>query len=206
MDIYQHDDSFRSEGFQIVAGVDEAGRGPIAGPVVAAAVILSPSLRIDGLRDSKKVPERERASLFWDILVCATDIGVGIIDNQEVDRINILQATKTAMKYAVEDLASAPNALIVDAVTIPQTAVRQFPIIKADAKSAVVAAASIVAKYVRDMMMIHYDVIYPQYNFKQHKGYCTREHMDIIAVHGPCPIHRRSFRQVMTTELPFPLS
>jgi len=206
MDIYQHDDSFRAEGFPIIAGVDEAGRGPIAGPVVAAAVILSPSLRIDGLRDSKKVPERERASLFWDILVCATDIGVGIIDNQEIDRINILQATKTAMKHAVEDLASAPDALIVDAVTIPQTAVRQFPIIKADAKSAVVAAASIVAKYVRDMMMMHYDVIYPQYNFKQHKGYCTREHIDIIAVHGPCPIHRKSFRQVMTTELPFPLS
>jgi ribonuclease HII len=206
MDIYRHDDSFRTEGFPVIAGVDEAGRGPIAGPVVAAAVILSPSLRIDRLRDSKKVPEKERTFLFWDILVSATDIGVGIIDNREIDRIHILQATKAAMKHAVEDLASTPDALIVDAVTIPHTAIRQFPVIKADAKSAVVAAASIVAKYVRDMLMLHYDALYPQYNFKQHKGYCTREHMDIIASHGPCPIHRKSFRQVMTAELPFPLS
>jgi len=206
MDIYRHDDSFRKGGFPVIAGIDEAGRGPLAGPVVAAAVILSPSLRIDRLRDSKEVPEKERASLFWDILVSAVDIGVGIIDNQEIDRINILQATKTAMRHAVEDLIATPDALIVDAVTIPQTAIRQFPIIKADAKSAVVAAASIVAKYVRDMMMLHYDAIYPQYKFKRHKGYCTREHMDIIARHGPCPIHRKSFRQVMSAELPFPLS
>jgi ribonuclease HII len=206
MNIFRHDDSFRGKGFPVIAGIDEAGRGPIAGPVVAAAVILPPSLRIDRLRDSKKVPERERAFLFWEILVSAIDIGVGIIDNQEIDRINILQAARTAMKHAVEDLTSAPDALIVDAVTVPGTTIKQFPIIKADAKSAAVAAASVVAKYVRDMMMFHFDGMYPQYNFKKHKGYCTREHMDIIALHGPCPIHRKSFRQVMTTKLPFPLS
>jgi len=206
MSIYRHDDSFRNKGFPVIAGIDEAGRGPIAGPVVAAAVILPPAVRIEGLRDSKKVPEKERATLFWDVLVAASDIGVGIVDNREIDRLNILQATKVAMKLAVEDLRSDPDALIIDAVTIPGTAIRQFPIIKADAQSAAVAAASIIAKYVRDMMMLHFDTMYPQYNFKRHKGYCTRDHMDSIALHGPCPIHRRSFRQVMTTELPFSLS
>ena len=206
MDIYRHDDSFRCKGFPVIAGVDEAGRGPIAGPVVAAAVILPNALRIDGLRDSKKVPEKERAPLFWEILVSAIDIGVGMIDNREIDRINILRATMTAMKYAVEDLTTAPDALIVDAVTIPMTPIKQFSLVKADARSAAVAAASIVAKYVRDMIMLHFDGIYPQYNFRKHKGYCTREHMHKIAQHGPCALHRKSFRQVMTAELPFPLS
>jgi len=206
MDIYRHDDSFRCKGFPVIAGIDEAGRGPIAGPVVAAAVILPSLLRIDGLRDSKKVPEKERAFLFWEILVSAADIGVGMIDNVEIDRSNILRATKKAMNYAVEDLTMTPDALIVDAVTIPVTTIKQFPLVKADAKSAAVAAASIIAKYVRDMIMLHFDGIYPQYNFKKHKGYCTREHMDRISRHGPCALHRKSFKQVMTTELPFPLS
>jgi len=206
MDIYLHDDSFRCRGFPVIAGIDEAGRGPIAGPVVAAAVILPSALRIEGLRDSKKVPEKGRAFLFWEILVSAVDIGIGMIDNVEIDRINILRATMTAMKYAVEDLSTTPDALIVDAVTIPVTTIKQFSIVKADAKSAAVAAASIVAKYVRDMIMLHVDSIYPQYNFRKHKGYCTREHMDKIARYGPCALHRKSFKKVMTAELPFPLS
>ena len=206
MDIYLHDDSFRRKGLPVIAGIDEAGRGPIAGPVVAAAVILPAELRIEGLRDSKIVPEKERALLFWEILVTALDIGVGMIDNVEIDRIDILRATMTAMRYAVEDLTTIPDALIVDAVTIPVTTIKQFSIVKADAKSAAVAAASIVAKYVRDKIMVHFDEIYPQYNFKKHKGYCTKEHMDKISRHGPCALHRKSFKQVMTTELPFPLS
>jgi ribonuclease HII len=205
MDIYRHDDSFRKKGFPVIAGIDEAGRGPIAGPVVAAAVILPPHVRIDGLRDSKKVPERERLHLFREVLVSAAGIGVGMVDHEEIDRINILQATRAAMKMACEDLISPPDALIIDAVTLPGIALRQFSIIKADAKSASVAAASIIAKHVRDMLMLHYDSLFPEYNFRKHKGYCTREHMDMIAAHGPCPIHRRSFRQVLTTELPFPL-
>jgi len=106
----------------------------------------------------------------------------------------------------VEDLTTTPDALIVDAVTIPVTNIKQFSIVKADVRSAAVAAASIVAKYVRDMLMLHFDGIYPQYNFRKHKGYCTREHMDKILRHGPCALHRKSFKQVMTTELPFPLS
>lgn len=205
MDIYRHDDSFRAKGCSVIAGVDEAGRGPIAGPVVAAAVILPPSLRIAGLRDSKKIPEKERSLLFWDILTSAVDIGVGIVCNEEIDRHNILASTKTAMQYAVKDLARPPDALIIDAVTIPGITIRQFPIIKADAKSAAVAAASVIAKHVRDSLMLHFDRLYPDYNFKKHKGYCTKEHLDKIAAHGPCPIHRKSFRRVMTSELSFPL-
>ena len=205
MDIYRHDDSFREKGFPVIAGVDEAGRGPLAGPVVAAAVILPRHIRIVGLRDSKKVPERERGHLFWEILIAATDIGVGIVDNEEIDRINILQATRAAMKLACEDLTSPPDALIIDAVTIPNILHTQFPLIKADAKSAAVAAASIIAKHVRDMLMQHYDVLYPEYHFRKHKGYGTREHREKVAAFGPCPIHRRSFRQVLTAELPLPL-
>ena len=206
MDIYRHDDSFREEGFSVLAGIDEAGRGPLAGPVVAAAVILPPQIRIKGLRDSKKVPEKERAYLFWEVLLSASAVGVGVVDNLEIDRINILMATKSAMKQAVADLARSPDALLIDAMTIPGIAFRQFPIIKGDAKSASVAAASIIAKYLRDRLMLHYDSLYPDYNFKKHKGYCTQEHMKKIALLGPCPIHRKSFRQVMTSELPFALS
>jgi ribonuclease HII len=203
MDIYQHDETFRERGVQFIAGIDEAGRGPIAGPVVASAVILPEGLRIDGLRDSKKVPEHERTRLFWDVLSCALDIGIGIVDHDEIDRINILQATRLAMKIAVEDLRIVPDALIIDAVALPSVSVKQFSIIKADTKSAAVAAASISAKYVRDMLMLHYHSIYPEYNFNQHKGYCTEEHLRRIHLYGPCSIHRKSFRKVMDLNLPF---
>ncbi len=206
MDIYRHDDSFRDEGFPVIAGIDEAGRGPLAGPVVAAAVVLSPHTRIAGLRDSKKVPEKERSYLFREVLASAAAIGVGIADNQEIDRTNILRATKSAMKKAVEDLAASPDALLLDAVAIPDLPMAQFPIIRGDAKSSSIAAASIIAKYVRDCLMLHYHDLYPDYNFRQHKGYGTREHIKMIELRGPCPIHRRSFRQVMTAELPFALS
>ncbi|MBI5074088.1 MAG: ribonuclease HII [Nitrospirae bacterium] len=206
MDIYRHDDSFRDEGFPVIAGIDEAGRGPLAGPVVAAAVILPRQIRIYGLRDSKKVPEKERSRLFWEVMVSAAAVGVGVVDNLEIDRTNILKATKSAMKQAVQDLASSPDALLVDAVTIPGLEVRQFPIIRADAKSASVAAASIIAKYVRDGLMHHYDGLYPAYRFKKHKGYGTKDHLDMIAQWGPCPIHRRTFRRVMTGGLPLALS
>ena len=206
MGIYRHDDAYRRRGFPVIAGIDEAGRGPLAGPVVAAAVILPESCRIEGLRDSKKVPQKKRTLLFWEILASATDIGVGVVDSREIDRLNIRKATEKAMKESFEDLSTCPDALIVDALTVPGTPLTQFPVIKADAKSAVVAAASIVAKYVRDMLMLHYDGVYPLYDFRRHKGYGTREHLDLIALHGPCPIHRKSFRRVVTHTLPFPLS
>jgi len=203
MNLYQHDESYRRRGFKFIAGIDEAGRGPLAGPVVAAAVILPPDDTIDGLRDSKKVPEQERERLFWKILSVSLDIGVGIIEHDEIDRINILQATILAMKKAVADLHVAPDALIIDAVTLPALRVKQFSIIKADAKSAAVAAASLIAKYTRDRIMLRYHSLYPAYNFKKHKGYGTAEHVRLLELHGPCSIHRKSFRKVRERNLPF---
>jgi ribonuclease HII len=203
MDIYQHDEAFREEGFQVIAGIDEAGRGPLAGPVVASAVILPEDIKIDGLRDSKKVPEQERTSLFWDILSSSLDIGVGVVEPDDIDRINILQATRLAMKKALADLRIVPDALIIDAVTLPSIDIKQFSIIKADSKSASVAAASLIAKYVRDTIMLRYHSLYPEYNFRKHKGYGTKEHLRLLNIHGPCIIHRKSFKKVMDLELPF---
>lgn len=203
MDIYQHDKAFREIGFKVIAGIDEAGRGPLAGPVVASAVILPAQLKIAGLRDSKKVPEKERASLFWDILLSSVDIGVGIVEHDEIDRINILQATRLAMEKAVADLCIIPDALIIDAVALHSVSIKQFSIIKADSKSASVAAASLIAKHTRDMIMLRYHSMYPEYNFNKHKGYCTEEHLRLLNLHGPCSIHRKSFRKVMDLELPF---
>ena len=203
MDIYQHDEAFRGRGFKSIAGVDEAGRGPLAGPVVAAAVVLPADLRIEGLRDSKKVPEQERLYLFWAIRSSALDIGVGIVEHDEIDRTNILQATKSAMGKAVADLRMSPDALIIDALTLPSISIKQFSIIKADSKSASVAAASLIAKHTRDMIMLRYHSLYPEYNFNKHKGYCTEEHLRLLNLHGPCNIHRKSFRKVMDLELPF---
>lgn len=203
MDIYQHDSSFRQKGVRVIAGMDEAGRGPIAGPVVAASVILPEDLRIEGLRDSKKVPEKERENLFWEVLSLSIAVGVGIADHEEIDRINILQATKLAMKRAFGDLSVVPDLLIIDALALPSLSVKQVSLIKADAKSAAVAASSIIAKYVRDRIMIRYHDLYPQYHFNKHKGYCTQEHLDMVNLHGPCPIHRKTFGKVVDPELPF---
>ncbi len=202
MDIYQHDSSLREEGFRVLAGVDEAGRGPVAGPVVAAAVVLPDHVRINRLRDSKKVPEKERETLFRDILCLAEDIGVGVVGHDEIDRLNILRATRKAMQSAVKDLRLAPDLVVIDAVTLPSLEVRQISFFKAESKSASVAAASIVAKYVRDAIMLRYHEVYPAYNFRKNKGYCTAEHMEMIRLYGPCPIHRKSFRQVMSLPLP----
>lgn len=201
MGIYHHDASLRQKGYAIIAGIDEAGRGPIAGPVVAASVVLSDDIRIKGLRDSKKVPERERESLFWDVLCAAKGVGVGVVEHDEIDRLNILQSTKLAMKRALDDLAIMPDMLVIDAVALPSVLIRQISPFKAESKSASVAAASIIAKYVRDSIMLHYHDIYPQYNFKRHKGYGTREHLALIRLHGPSPIHRKSYAGVMSLPL-----
>jgi ribonuclease HII len=203
MDLYRYDESLRNEGFVTLAGIDEAGRGPIAGPVVAAAVILPGNLRIEGLRDSKKVPEKERTSLFKEILPLSSYIGVGVVDHREIDRLNILQATKLAMHLAVEDLTVFPDLLVIDAVALPSLPVKQISLIRAESISASVAAASIVAKYVRDAIMRDFDGIYPVYNFKKNKGYGTREHLEMVRKFGPCDIHRRTFDKVMSLELPF---
>ena len=203
MDIYRYDESFRKEGYHRIAGLDEAGRGPLAGPVVASAVVLPSGKRIRGLRDSKKVPEKERESLFMDVLCCCVDVGVGIVDAETIDRINILNATKLAMQRAVEDLSRKADLLLIDALQLSSLDVKQVPLIKGESKSASIAAASIIAKVIRDGIMRRYDGTYPGYGFGKHKGYCTREHMENILLHGPCPIHRKSFEKVLSLELPF---
>ncbi len=203
MDLFQHDEDLRQKGFTRIAGIDEAGRGPLAGPVVAAAVVLSEGIRIKGLRDSKKVPEKEREFLFYEILNFSLDIGVGIVGHEEIDTLNILRATKYAMKYAVEDLSITPDLLVIDALSLPLIPIKQLPLIKGDNKSAAVAAASIIAKFLRDRIMLEFHRQYPHYNFNKHKGYSTREHLDMLQLYGPCPIHRKSFHRVMSLELPF---
>jgi ribonuclease HII len=203
MDIYQHDDLLRENGFIRIAGIDEAGRGPLAGPVVAAAVVLPQGVRIEGLRDSKKVPEKEREYLYSEIFHISKDIGIGIVSHEEIDRLNILRSTKLAMQYAVEDLSQPPDLLIIDALSLPSIPIKQISFIKAEDKSSSVAAASIVAKVTRDKIMMSYHHQFPNYNFEKNKGYSTKEHLDMIRMYGPCPIHRKSFQRVMSLELPF---
>lgn len=203
MNIYQYDQSLRKQGYLRLAGIDEAGRGPLAGPVVAAAVVLKNGTTIAGLRDSKKVPEDERKSLFSSIRDHAADIGIGIIGPEDIDRLNILRATRRSMEMAVAKLSIAPDILIIDALSLPSVPIQQRSPIKAESVSASVAAASIVAKYTRDKIMLEFHHQYPLYNFAKHKGYATKEHLEMLQRFGPCPIHRRSFFRVMSLELPF---
>ncbi len=200
MAIYRYDESFRKEG--LVAGIDEAGRGPIAGPVVAAAVVLPPGLRIEGLRDSKKLTPKQLHRVFYDVLCSAVDIGLGISEAGLIDRVNILEATKFAMAAAVEDLRDRPGVLLIDAVSLPAVDIRQVTPVRGESKSASIAAASVVAKVVRDGMMRQYHAMYPEYGFDRHKGYGTRQHVENLKRYGPCPIHRRSFGAVMSPRLP----
>lgn len=182
------------EGYSIVCGIDEAGRGPLAGPVVAAAAVLPKDATILWLNDSKKLSEKRREELFQEIQEKAVTYGVGVVSPAVIDEINILQATYEAMRQAVSALSSEPDILLNDAVIIPGIdEKKQVKIIKGDAKSVSIAAASILAKVTRDRMMGEYDKLYPEYGFAQHKGYGTRAHMDAIREFGVCPIHRRSF-------------
>ncbi len=199
--LFSHDEEIR-RAHPVVAGLDEAGRGPLAGPVVAAAVVLPSGIVIEGLRDSKKIAEKQRKEVFWHIVRHAAAVGVGIVTAEEIDRINILQATKRAMQSAVEDLGIRPDILLIDAVELPHIDIRQHSIIRGESASASIAAASVVAKVVRDDIMLDYHEKYPAYNFRAHKGYSTREHMEMIRTHGPCPIHRKSFSRVMDVQLP----
>ncbi len=204
--LFLYDEIIRCN-YPVIAGIDEAGRGPLAGPVVAAAVVLPHGLIIDGLRDSKKVSENKRKKLFWDIVCNAENIGIGIIDADIIDKTNILKSTKLAMKTAIEDLSKIPDMLLIDAVRLLNlTDITQESIIKGEDVSASIAAASIIAKTVRDDIMLAYDKKYPFYNFKVHKGYSTKEHMECIRLHGPCSIHRKSFRKVMDLTLPLKIS
>ncbi|OGW54210.1 MAG: ribonuclease HII [Nitrospirae bacterium RBG_13_43_8] len=202
-DLYGYDESLREKGFLRIAGLDEAGRGPLAGPVVAAAVVFSKCIKIKGLRDSKKVPEKEREFLYGEIARLSADIGIGIVGHEEIDRLNILRATRLAMRFAVENLLNPPDLLVIDAVSLPSVRIKQFSMIKGESISASIAAASIAAKCERDKIMLEYHRQFPHYNFDRNKGYSTKDHLDMIRLYGPCPIHRKSFQRVMSLELPF---
>ena len=176
-----------------ICGVDEAGRGPLAGPVAAGVVILPADVRILRLNDSKKLSPKVRDELFDEIKEKAIAWNVAVVSPARIDEINILQATYEAMREAIDGLSTAPGVLLNDAVSIPGISIRQVPIIKGDAKSISIAAASILAKVTRDRMMEEYGRVYPEYGFEKHKGYGTAAHMDAIRRLGPCPIHRRTF-------------
>ena len=176
-----------------VCGIDEAGRGPLCGPVVAAAVILPDEYNILYINDSKKLSETKREEVYKEIDKYAVTYGVGIVSPERIDEINILQATYEAMRTAIHKLSVTPDILLNDAVTIPMVDIKQVPIIKGDAKSQSIAAASIVAKVTRDHLMEEYDKLYPEYGFAKHKGYGSAFHTEAIKKYGPCPIHRRSF-------------
>jgi ribonuclease HII len=179
-----------------VAGVDEAGRGPLAGPVVAAAVILPPARRVRGLADSKLLPPERREELFTAIQERALAVGVGIVDHETIDRINILEATRRAMLEAVAGLTVSPELVITDFVHLASLTCPQRNLVDGDARCASVAAASIVAKVTRDRLMQGFDTQFPEYGFAQHKGYATPEHLAALDRHGPCALHRRSFSGV----------
>jgi ribonuclease HII len=179
-----------------VAGVDEAGRAPLAGPVVAAAVILAPAARIDGLDDSKRLLPMERERLYGLIQVRAVAFAVGIVDAVTIDRVNILEATRLAMQVALEGLGTAPELVLTDFVSLRGLACPQRNLVRGDQRSATVAAASIVAKVTRDRLMAELDGAYPQYGFGRHKGYPTEEHRSALRKFGPCPLHRRTFQGV----------
>ena len=176
-----------------ICGIDEAGRGPLCGPVVAAAVILPDEYNILYINDSKKLRETKREEVYKEIDKYAVAYGVGIVSPERIDEINILQATYEAMRTAIHKLSVTPDILLNDAVTIPMVDIKQVPIIKGDAKSQSIAAASIVAKVTRDHLMEEYDKLYPEYGFAKHKGYGTAAHIKAIKEYGPCPIHRRTF-------------
>jgi ribonuclease HII len=196
-DLWAFEKNVRSKGFDVIAGVDEAGRGPLAGPVVSAAVILPSDFDIGGVYDSKKITPRNRAKQYERIYAEATAIGIGIVDAVEIDRINILQAALLSMSFSAANLEPVPDFLLIDGpFSIPADFAQQ-PIKKGDARSVSIAAASIVAKVTRDRLMAQYHQDYPQYNFAKHKGYPTKAHKEAIQRHGSCPIHRRSFKGVI---------
>ena len=179
--------------YQHICGVDEVGRGPLAGPVVAAAVILPKDCDILYINDSKKLSEKKREMLYDEIMEKAEAVGIGIVSPERIDEINILQATYEAMRIAVSKLPVQPDLMLNDAVTIPGLTMKQVSIIKGDAKSASIGAASIIAKVTRDRMMVEYDSIFPEYGFASNKGYGTAAHIAALKELGPTPIHRRSF-------------
>lgn len=191
----QFEEDLAARGYRFLAGIDEAGRGPLAGPVVAAAVILPPGFHLPGLDDSKRLTPMKRERLFQGITDCAA-VGVGIVSPAEIDQLNIFHATRRAMVLAVKRLPRQADFLLIDGNAPLPLPSPQWTIVKGDRRCASIAAASIVAKVTRDRIMIDLHQCHPQYNFHIHKGYPTRAHCEAIRVHGPCEAHRKSFRRV----------
>lgn len=188
-----HETALWSKGISPVAGIDEAGRGPLAGPVVAAAVVFEPDVYIEGVNDSKQLTPEEREEFYHLITARATSFGIGIIDHSLIDEINILNATFRAMHTAISKLSVSPAHLLVDGNRFPEVGIPFTAIVEGDARSFSIAAASIIAKVTRDRIMLEYDRLFPGYGFATNKGYGTREHREALLRLGPCEIHRRSF-------------
>ena len=190
----EYENELRNKGFEYICGIDEAGRGPLAGPVVVASVIMPKDSMIEGVNDSKKVSEKKREKLYDLILEQAISYGVGIIGQDEIDDINILNATKKGLTLSLQELTQKPDLIIVDALThIDTLGIPYESIIKGDAKCYSISAASIIAKVTRDRIMREWDKVYPQYGFATHKGYGTSAHISAIKEYGPCPLHRKTF-------------
>ncbi|MEJ5348495.1 MAG: ribonuclease HII [Desulfosoma sp.] len=200
VDGFCFDQAIRRRGFRLLAGVDEAGRGPLAGPVVAAAVILPEGMNLSGVTDSKKVSPTRREELVEKIHQVAVSVGVGWVEAQEIDRINILQASLTAMVRAIQQLKVPPDLVLIDGPYSLPLSIPQRSVVKGDVRSLSIAAASIVAKVHRDHLMRTYHELYPLYGFARHKGYPTQEHLQALRRFGPCPIHRRSFHGVCSVK------
>lgn len=194
--LYQYEEALEDRGLKYVAGVDEVGRGPLAGPVVVAAVILPMGLRIKGINDSKKLSEKKREELYKVIMKEALAVGVSFIYEDTVDKINIYEATKQGMLESINNLSIKPEHVLIDAMPLNELKIEHTSIIHGDALSASIGAASIIAKVTRDHYMEKMDHKYPNYGFKKHKGYCTKEHLEALEKYGPCPIHRKSFAPV----------
>jgi len=201
-----HEKELIEKGYKLIAGVDEAGRGPLAGPVVAASVILDYNTFIPGINDSKKLSESQRESLYVKIQQKSIAVGIGIVDVATIDRINILRASLEAMCQAVQTLPIQPNFLLVDGLYCPNINLPMKPLVRGDSLSLAIASASIIAKVTRDRMMDSYDETYPQYGFSQNKGYPTPDHLSALKRFGPCEIHRRSFAPVAEKLTQFDIS
>lgn len=194
MDWFEFENAAKAKGFKTVCGIDEAGRGPLAGPVCAACVVLRDGEMIEGLNDSKKLTEKKREALFKEITEKAVDYSIAMASEQEIDEINILQATFLAMRRAFEGLTKvSPDYALIDGNKTPGLPIEQEAVIKGDARSASVAAASILAKVTRDRYMMNMDKVYPQYSFSKHKGYGTKLHYQCLDEYGPSPAHRQTF-------------
>lgn len=194
---WSHEDTLRRQGFGRVAGLDEVGRGSLAGPVVAAAVILDRSARLPGVRDSKLLSEARRREQFGEIVLASVAYGFGVVEAETVDRINVLEATREAMLAAVSSLPEPPDALLIDAMLLPEIDLPQRSLIHGDRRCLSIAAASILAKVFRDEMMKDFDLLFPAYRFGSNKGYGTEDHRRALARFGPTPLHRRTFGGVL---------